>query len=174
MAAPTLTARLYSLLFRRTSTFALTIAVGALFFERAFDQGADAIYEHINQGVRAWAIPDLGFLRGVTVGVEVGRDSVDLYKEGVNPGRLVSVDCRLCVTPGVNPKKLNEVNRSHYAGVLSIAACHATNPFLHLQKPKLKPGESKRLARVTPLGNQWRVKVGPRPLCLIWGSQGQI
>lgn len=53
MAGPTLTARLYSVLFRRTSTFALTIAVGALFFERAFDQGADAIYEHINQGVRA-------------------------------------------------------------------------------------------------------------------------
>lgn len=50
MAAPTLTARLYSLLFRRTSTFALTIVVGALFFERAFDQGADAIYEHINEG----------------------------------------------------------------------------------------------------------------------------
>jgi ubiquinol-cytochrome c reductase subunit 9 len=47
---------LYSLLFRRTSTFALTIAVGALFFERAFDQGADAIYDHINEGVRAWAI----------------------------------------------------------------------------------------------------------------------
>lgn len=60
MAAPTFTARLYSLLFRRTSTFALTIAVGALFFERAFDQGADAIYEHINEGVRDWAIPDLG------------------------------------------------------------------------------------------------------------------
>lgn len=53
MAAPTLTGRLYSLLFRRTSTFALTVAVGALFFERAFDQGADAIYEHLNQGVRA-------------------------------------------------------------------------------------------------------------------------
>ncbi|XP_035562346.1 cytochrome b-c1 complex subunit 9 isoform X1 [Canis lupus familiaris] len=52
MAAPTFTARLYSLLFRRTSTFALTIAVGALFFERAFDQGADAIYEHINQGIQ--------------------------------------------------------------------------------------------------------------------------
>ncbi|XP_069449887.1 cytochrome b-c1 complex subunit 9 [Ovis canadensis] len=50
MAAPTLTARLYSLLFCRTSTFALTIIVGALFFERAFDQGADAIYEHINEG----------------------------------------------------------------------------------------------------------------------------
>ncbi|XP_047559000.1 cytochrome b-c1 complex subunit 9-like [Lutra lutra] len=49
MAAPTLTVRLYSLLFRRTSTFALTIAVGAL-FERAFHQGADVIYEHINQG----------------------------------------------------------------------------------------------------------------------------
>ncbi|XP_008839297.1 cytochrome b-c1 complex subunit 9 isoform X1 [Nannospalax galili] len=52
MAAPTITARLYSLLFRRTSTFSLTIVVGALFFERAFDQGADAIYEHINEGRR--------------------------------------------------------------------------------------------------------------------------
>ena len=48
------------MLFRRTSTFALTIVVGALFFERAFDQGADAIYEHINEGVRAWTVPDLG------------------------------------------------------------------------------------------------------------------
>uniref|UniRef100_A0A5F9CP89 Cytochrome b-c1 complex subunit 9 n=1 Tax=Oryctolagus cuniculus TaxID=9986 RepID=A0A5F9CP89_RABIT len=42
MAGPTISSRLYSLLFRRTSTFALTIVVGALFFERAFDQGADA------------------------------------------------------------------------------------------------------------------------------------
>uniref|UniRef100_A0A6I8P7F6 Complex III subunit 9 n=1 Tax=Ornithorhynchus anatinus TaxID=9258 RepID=A0A6I8P7F6_ORNAN len=51
MAGGELTGRLYSLLFRRTSTFALTIAVGVLFFERAFDQGGDAIYEHLNQGV---------------------------------------------------------------------------------------------------------------------------
>ncbi|XP_036017630.1 cytochrome b-c1 complex subunit 9-like [Mus musculus] len=50
MSLPTIPSRLYSLLFRRTSTFALTIAVGALFFERALDQGADAIYEHINEG----------------------------------------------------------------------------------------------------------------------------
>nr|XP_051694843.1 cytochrome b-c1 complex subunit 9-like [Oryctolagus cuniculus] len=50
MAGPTISSRLYSLLFRRTCTFALTIVVGALFFQRAFDQGADAIYEHINQG----------------------------------------------------------------------------------------------------------------------------
>lgn len=41
---------MYSLLFRRTSTFALTIAVSALFFERAFDQGADAVYDYINEG----------------------------------------------------------------------------------------------------------------------------
>lgn len=60
MASPTIASRLYSLLFRRTSTFALTIAVSALFFERAFDQGADAIYDHINEGVRAWAILTLG------------------------------------------------------------------------------------------------------------------
>lgn len=50
MASPTFTSRLYSLLFRRTSTFALTIAVSALFFERAFDQGADAVYDYINEG----------------------------------------------------------------------------------------------------------------------------
>nr|XP_044988844.1 cytochrome b-c1 complex subunit 9 isoform X2 [Jaculus jaculus] len=60
MAGPGFTANLYSLLFRRTSTFALTIAVGALFFERAFDQGADAFYEHINEGVRGWDILTLG------------------------------------------------------------------------------------------------------------------
>ncbi|XP_025932392.1 cytochrome b-c1 complex subunit 9 [Apteryx rowi] len=45
-----LLARVYSSLFRRTSTFALTIVLGAVVFERAFDQGADAIFEHLNQG----------------------------------------------------------------------------------------------------------------------------
>lgn len=45
-----ITRKLYSLLFHRTSTFALTIAMGALFFKRAFDQGAHSIYEHISQG----------------------------------------------------------------------------------------------------------------------------
>ena len=41
----------YNLLFRRTSTFALTILVGAVFFERAFDQGADALWDRMNRGV---------------------------------------------------------------------------------------------------------------------------
>nr|XP_060644312.1 cytochrome b-c1 complex subunit 9 [Anolis sagrei ordinatus] len=45
-----LSRRVYNLLFRRTSTFALSIAVGALTFERAFDQGADALFEHLNKG----------------------------------------------------------------------------------------------------------------------------
>ncbi|XP_047620173.1 cytochrome b-c1 complex subunit 9-like [Phacochoerus africanus] len=49
-AALTLTVRLYSLLFHWTSTFTLTIAVGALFFQHTFHQGPDAIYEHINLG----------------------------------------------------------------------------------------------------------------------------
>ncbi|CAI9547069.1 unnamed protein product [Staurois parvus] len=40
----------YRLLFRRTSTFTLNIVVGALVFKRAFDQGADALFEHLNQG----------------------------------------------------------------------------------------------------------------------------
>ncbi|XP_060105738.1 cytochrome b-c1 complex subunit 9 [Heteronotia binoei] len=42
--------QVYNLLFRRTSTFALTIVVGALFFERVFDQGVDALYERMNYG----------------------------------------------------------------------------------------------------------------------------
>ncbi|XP_042661718.1 cytochrome b-c1 complex subunit 9 [Tyto alba] len=42
--------RVYGALFRRTSTFALTIVLGAVLFERAFDQGADAIFEHLNEG----------------------------------------------------------------------------------------------------------------------------
>lgn len=41
----------YHLLFRRTSTFAVTIMVGAIFFERIFDQGGDAIFEQMNRGV---------------------------------------------------------------------------------------------------------------------------
>ncbi|XP_055035287.1 cytochrome b-c1 complex subunit 9 [Paramisgurnus dabryanus] len=40
----------YNLLFRRTSTFAITIMVGAVVFERAFDQGGDAIFDNINRG----------------------------------------------------------------------------------------------------------------------------
>ncbi|XP_023275363.1 cytochrome b-c1 complex subunit 9 [Seriola lalandi dorsalis] len=40
----------YNLLFRRTSTFAITIMVGAVFFERLFDHGGDAIYEQMNHG----------------------------------------------------------------------------------------------------------------------------
>lgn len=63
--------------------------------------------------------------------MEVGRDSVYLYEEaGVNPGRLLSVDCRLSSPPGVNPKTLNEVNRSHFAGVVNFAVSHIlTFPF---------------------------------------------
>ena len=41
----------YTSLMRRTSTFALTIVVGAVFFERFFDLGGDAIYDKMNRGV---------------------------------------------------------------------------------------------------------------------------
>jgi ubiquinol-cytochrome c reductase subunit 9 len=40
----------YNTLAKRTSTFALTIIGGAFLFERIFDQGADQIFESINQG----------------------------------------------------------------------------------------------------------------------------
>lgn len=45
--------RVYGSLFRRSSTFALSIMLGAVLFERAFDQGADALFEQLNEGVRA-------------------------------------------------------------------------------------------------------------------------
>ncbi|XP_023839506.1 cytochrome b-c1 complex subunit 9 [Salvelinus sp. IW2-2015] len=45
-----LTKGVYNLLFRRTSTFAITIMFGAVFFERIFDQGGDAIFEQLNRG----------------------------------------------------------------------------------------------------------------------------
>lgn len=45
--------QIYNALFRRTSTFVLTIVVGAVLFERVFDQGMDNFYERVNQGVRA-------------------------------------------------------------------------------------------------------------------------
>ncbi|XP_068430224.1 cytochrome b-c1 complex subunit 9 [Clinocottus analis] len=40
----------YNLLFRRTSTFAVTIMVGAIFFERVFDQAGDAVFDQLNRG----------------------------------------------------------------------------------------------------------------------------
>uniref|UniRef100_A0A8C3RCN6 Cytochrome b-c1 complex subunit 9 n=1 Tax=Cyanoderma ruficeps TaxID=181631 RepID=A0A8C3RCN6_9PASS len=43
----------YGSLFRRTSTFALSVVLGAVLFERVFDQGADALFEQLNEGVRA-------------------------------------------------------------------------------------------------------------------------
>lgn len=47
----TLGRRLHGLFFKRTSVYALAIIVGAVFFERAFDQGMESIWERKNQGV---------------------------------------------------------------------------------------------------------------------------
>lgn len=41
---------LYQAVFRRTSTFSLAIICGAFFFERAFDVGAEFLYDSINKG----------------------------------------------------------------------------------------------------------------------------
>lgn len=42
--------RIYDTLFRRTSTFAVTILASAFIFERIFDQGMDSFWEWNNQG----------------------------------------------------------------------------------------------------------------------------
>ena len=41
----------YNTLFRRSSTFMVTIFVGAFVFERVFDDGMDRLWERMNQGV---------------------------------------------------------------------------------------------------------------------------
>ncbi|KAK7505962.1 hypothetical protein BaRGS_00002684 [Batillaria attramentaria] len=46
----TLLNKVYQAVFRRTSTFALAIVVGAFFFERAFDQGGQTLFEQMNRG----------------------------------------------------------------------------------------------------------------------------
>ncbi|XP_067014817.1 cytochrome b-c1 complex subunit 9 [Anabrus simplex] len=40
----------YKTLFRRTSTFALTVIAGAFVFERSFDLGSEYVFESINRG----------------------------------------------------------------------------------------------------------------------------
>ena len=46
-----ITRGLYNLIFKRNSTFILTIVVGAVFFERALDHAVDYTWERHNQGV---------------------------------------------------------------------------------------------------------------------------
>ncbi|XP_034236781.1 cytochrome b-c1 complex subunit 9 [Thrips palmi] len=41
---------LFEVLFKRTSTFALTVAVGAFVFERSFDALTTTIFDRINEG----------------------------------------------------------------------------------------------------------------------------
>ena len=49
-----LTRTAYNLIFRRSSSFMLTMVVGAVVFERWYDFGADAIWENMNKGVRPY------------------------------------------------------------------------------------------------------------------------
>ncbi|XP_006016883.1 cytochrome b-c1 complex subunit 9 [Alligator sinensis] len=45
-----LVGRVYRIFLRRSSVFALSVFCGVVLFERAFDQGADALFEHLNEG----------------------------------------------------------------------------------------------------------------------------
>lgn len=42
---------LYNVFLRRTSTFVVTILVGAVFFERIFDKTTEAMWDRMNRGV---------------------------------------------------------------------------------------------------------------------------
>ncbi|CRL00861.1 CLUMA_CG014112, isoform A [Clunio marinus] len=41
---------LYNLVFKRTSTYAVGIMASVFFFERAFDVGAESLFEYANKG----------------------------------------------------------------------------------------------------------------------------
>lgn len=43
--------QLYGFVFRRTSTLVFTVVVGAVIFERGFDQATEAIFCRLNEGV---------------------------------------------------------------------------------------------------------------------------
>ena len=43
---------IYNIFFRRTSTFFVTVLVGAVFFERAFEASTDTLWDRMNKGVR--------------------------------------------------------------------------------------------------------------------------
>ena len=45
----------YNALFKRTSTFALTVIVAGVLFERIYDSWADSTWERMNRGVRPWS-----------------------------------------------------------------------------------------------------------------------
>ncbi|KAI1882417.1 hypothetical protein AGOR_G00250480 [Albula goreensis] len=45
-----LTKSVYNLLFRRTSTFAISVMIGAVVFERMFDQAGNAMFDQLNHG----------------------------------------------------------------------------------------------------------------------------
>uniref|UniRef100_A0A0L8IA91 Complex III subunit 9 n=1 Tax=Octopus bimaculoides TaxID=37653 RepID=A0A0L8IA91_OCTBM len=42
--------QIYNALFRRTSTFALTVICGAFLFERIVDEGGDYVFARMNNG----------------------------------------------------------------------------------------------------------------------------
>lgn len=42
---------LYQRVFKKTSTMALTMVIGAVIFEKVFDEGIDTMWEKMNRGV---------------------------------------------------------------------------------------------------------------------------
>ncbi|KAJ8042784.1 Cytochrome b-c1 complex subunit 9 [Holothuria leucospilota] len=47
------TQTIYNTVFRRTSSYALAIVVGAVFFERFFDQLGDGLFDYMNKGMQS-------------------------------------------------------------------------------------------------------------------------
>jgi hypothetical protein len=56
---PSLSARIYSVVFKRSSTYFLAIAAGVFLFERTADGLADKVFDEINKGKQWKDIKDL-------------------------------------------------------------------------------------------------------------------
>lgn len=75
----------YSALFRRTSTFTLTLILGSVFFERWYDSWSDLAWERLNRGVSlAWEANQLRGLYTILPRMNLGCGVHAVYIPVVN------------------------------------------------------------------------------------------
>ena len=97
---------IYNALFRRTSTFALTIVIGAVLFERVFDQTLDNHYESVNQGVCMYQLSKWCQIHFICVYfLSFPLCNIYLYKNlNVCLARKAALNCRIMINlPRIGP-----------------------------------------------------------------------
>ena len=101
---------IYNALFRRTSTFALTIVIGAVLFERVFDQTLDNHYESVNQGVCMYQ-SGVKYISFVYIFLSFSLCNIYLYKNlNVCLARKAVLNCRIMINlPRIGQVLCNDI-----------------------------------------------------------------